>query len=668
MNMQFCAPPGFASPYGFPQGQGANMAYAEPQYPLHAAYPSLQQYNIYGYQPHRPPMMTDRGLCDGKTESKPRLSKEEVEKLEKVFQENPKPSSSIKAQLADSLGLERPRINVGCLSLVSVQIANLRYQNWFQNRRAKAKQERKQEEYEARRAAEKSASEPSSPDEDSYSGALDSLSEGSHKRTQPSSAAFPNVSSPSQITDTSHEDEEEEEDEDEDENDEVAEHGLNDASSVCMQSTVSTQADIADTYQSPISIEYSHADSTGLTHPQTSGVYTQTRSMSDFGLFTSLGHGPNAALDGRTMEMHHGPPSRVERSLSTESHGSQHYAGMHNTALSSSSTRTMFFSPISSGDACDMSENPFDSTASPDCHNDQGSHVVPQGMPTPTDSFRSPPPPANIASRRNIARPVALQAASLKSRSYNIPKTALDAPKRMDISAPVASIRRISSATGMGPGRIQKSSAGPRSPFFGRAEAILQYHNRSPVGSGTPTFSGAAPPTPMTPAVFDQRHVQEPAVISASPDNASFVLGMGVASNYMQEVKEENDLKTPPTTPGMMTEFGTNGFVGNAFSAGFNITTDQPLLTPYFHSEFPDLSIQPVPSYVETSDGGPPTPVYPTMMNSNLEQPTYTRNVIANTQYDWDANESVVSSRSSPGYPRSKQIQFTPNITPQDYH
>ncbi|TRX93734.1 hypothetical protein FHL15_005410 [Xylaria flabelliformis] len=651
MNMQFCTPPGFASPYGFPQGQGASMTYAEPQYPLHAAYPNLQY--MYGYQTHRPPMMADRGvLCDGKTESKPRLSKEEVEKLEKVFQENPKPSSSVKAQLADGLGLERPRIN-----------------NWFQNRRAKAKQERKQEEYEARRAAEKSASEPSSPDEDSYSGALDSLSEGSHKRTQPSSAAFPPVSSPSQTTNESHEDEDDEDDdENEDEIEEAAEHELNDASSACMQLSISTQADIVDTYQSPLSTEYSQPDPTGLTHAHNPGGYTQTRSMSDFGLFTSLGHDSNVTLDGpRTMDMHHSLPPRVERSMSIESHSSQHYAGMHHTALPSSSTRAMFFSPVSNGDACDMSENPFDSTASPDCHNDQGSHVVPQGMPTPTDSFRSPPPPANIASRRNIPRPAALQAASLRSRSYNIPKTALDGSKRMDMSSPVSSIRRISSSSGMGPGRIQKSTAGPRSPFFGRAEALLQYHSRSPVGSGTPTFSGAAPPTPMTPAVFDQRHVQEPTVISASPDNASFVMGMGVTSSYVQEIKEENDLKTPPTTPGIMTGFGTNGFVGNAFSAGFNITTDQPLLTPYFNSEFPDLSIQSVPSYVETSDG-PPTPVFPAMMNSNLEHSTYTRNVIANTQYDWDANESVVSSRSSPGYARSKQIQFTQNITPQDYH
>jgi hypothetical protein len=51
-------------------------------------------------------------LSDGKSDSKPRLSKDEVERLEKIFLENPKPSSSVKAQLADELGLERPRINV----------------------------------------------------------------------------------------------------------------------------------------------------------------------------------------------------------------------------------------------------------------------------------------------------------------------------------------------------------------------------------------------------------------------------------------------------------------------------------------------------------------------------------------------------------------------------
>jgi hypothetical protein len=172
----------------------------------------------------------------------------------------------------------------------------------------------------------------------------------------------------------------------------------------------------------------------------------------------------------------------------------------------------------------------------------------------------------------------------------------------------------------------------------------------------------------MTPALFDQTNAHEPAVISSSSDDGSFVLGVGVASNFMQELKEEHDLKTPPTTPGMMADFRTNGFVGNAFGSGFNITNDQPLLTPYLYPACPDLSMQHIPSYVQASDGLPSTPVYGTMVGSNLEHMSLTGNGMSNTQYDWDANESVVSSRSSPGHPRSKQIQFTPNITPQDYH
>jgi hypothetical protein len=173
----------------------------------------------------------------------------------------------------------------------------------------------------------------------------------------------------------------------------------------------------------------------------------------------------------------------------------------------------------------------------------------------------------------------------------------------------------------------------------------------------------------MTPAIFDQHNNHEPAVISASDDDGSYVLGAGMAPNFMQELKAEQDLKTPPTTPGaMMADFGTNGFVGNAFGSGFNMTADQPLLTPFFQTEFPDLSIHNVPSYVETRDGSPSTPVYAGMMGASLEHHSFAGNVMANTQYDWDANESVVSSRSSPGHPRSKQIQFTPNMTPQDYH
>lgn len=48
------------------------------------------------------------------TESKPRLSKEEVEILEAEFQKNHKPNSTTKKALAQSMRVDNARINVSC--------------------------------------------------------------------------------------------------------------------------------------------------------------------------------------------------------------------------------------------------------------------------------------------------------------------------------------------------------------------------------------------------------------------------------------------------------------------------------------------------------------------------------------------------------------------------
>jgi hypothetical protein len=73
--------------------------------------------------------------------SRPRLTKDQVDTLEAQFQAHPKPNSNIKRQLAVQTNLSLPRVA-----------------NWFQNRRAKAKQQRRQQEFERmqREAREKS--------------------------------------------------------------------------------------------------------------------------------------------------------------------------------------------------------------------------------------------------------------------------------------------------------------------------------------------------------------------------------------------------------------------------------------------------------------------------------------------------------------------------------
>jgi hypothetical protein len=70
----------------------------------------------YHHQQHRAALMGQGGLMAKPAEPKPRLAKEEVELLEREFAKNQKPSSTTKRELAEQMGVEVPRINVGFTS------------------------------------------------------------------------------------------------------------------------------------------------------------------------------------------------------------------------------------------------------------------------------------------------------------------------------------------------------------------------------------------------------------------------------------------------------------------------------------------------------------------------------------------------------------------------
>ncbi|KAJ5006986.1 Homeobox protein ceh-14 [Colletotrichum sp. SAR 10_99] len=105
----------YAAPAVYPHC-AANFYYSNPNFEHNEMYNHI---NMMGS--HMMP-----GVGGKATETKPRLAKDEVEKLESVFQANNKPNSSTKKQLAEQMGVDVARIN-----------------NWFQNRRAKAKQEKR---------------------------------------------------------------------------------------------------------------------------------------------------------------------------------------------------------------------------------------------------------------------------------------------------------------------------------------------------------------------------------------------------------------------------------------------------------------------------------------------------------------------------------------------
>ncbi|KAL3964201.1 hypothetical protein ACCO45_001205 [Purpureocillium lilacinum] len=101
-------------------------------------YPAYLAESMDTYQAHHNRHLVNHHQLSRTTESKPRLSKEEVEVLEAEFQKNHKPSSTTKKALAESMRVDNARIN-----------------NWFQNRRAREKKENNIREYEARQKLEK---------------------------------------------------------------------------------------------------------------------------------------------------------------------------------------------------------------------------------------------------------------------------------------------------------------------------------------------------------------------------------------------------------------------------------------------------------------------------------------------------------------------------------
>lgn len=488
---------------------------------------------------------------------------------------------------------------------------------------------------------------------------------------KPSSALFPDMTSAPVSTEALYDETELDEDDTADSND-------FDSPFAAVQSTTSPQDDNSTDFQSPLSLNFQQTEHTGFAYTLSTQNFNQTGSVHGYPPFDATHQAPTEQLDQNSFPaiVADGLPSPEEQTRSSDYHA-DHYLKMVDTGYPSSALPFFHNTPTLPGhqqletysEEGEMPEGGSEESV----ETDGSTYSAPRGSSIPDDRFKSPPPPSNIASRRNLQRPAALQTTALRSRSYNLgpgPKTSLDSPRRVDPASPATAMRRIASASGSMAGRIQKQIAGPRSPMFlsRNTEAYLQYHSRSPVGTIGSALSSTAPPTPMTPMVISQHGSHEPSVTSNCSDDEAFMLGTGMSASFMHDLKTAS-LKTPPGTPGLMNHFATNNFSTNPFSAGGDFGGDRPLLTPYFQTEFPDLSQSHVPSYVDLSDNSlPSTPLYPNMMNSAQDATAFTGPALGNTrEYDWDANESVTSSKSSPGQPRSRQIQFTQNMTPQDY-
>ncbi|TDZ61915.1 Homeobox-leucine zipper protein HAT1 [Colletotrichum trifolii] len=565
--------------------------------------------------------MLNQGMVHGHggktTETKPRLSKDEVDRLENEFQKNNKPTSSLKKTLAESMGVDVSRIN-----------------NWFQNRRAKAKHEKREQAKEAQQKSEQVA-EPTTGNSDTVKEYYASNDQDEDLR--PSFAPFPPAKATTSETRSARESPSAEEAE--------TTSTPNDASQKPCEN-VSEDA-------SPASIRLQH-DEADMNFFPSADAFFSTQPSCDYSSLTPEANNQAPCL---TLSIpNHYVPQLVESNNTSSLSPFHHFSGSAHVddCIASHLFPHGFAEPI----AVDMKQDHArldDASNALDQFSPESMSRSPPEIHTPDFPFRSPST-VDIASRRNIKRPA--QLLSTRSQSYNLsgPKSGVELSRRTEAVSPM---RRVTSATGHFPRGIQKaSSAGPRSPMYldrNQESMILQ------LASHAPSRGSVAPPTPNTPVVPTQQNIRETTVSSMSSDEDKM---FNMQANLMvPHYPMDPTMRTPPDTPGLMTNMSSSLLGG----FDYNIP-DEPLATPSFGGfEQCDLSLMSasVPSYV--TQGCASQPVTPGFASGNMGPAFFSSYGGGNTEYNW-SDASPASTRPSPEQSKARQFQFTTNMTPQDFH
>ncbi|CAK7266855.1 hypothetical protein SEPCBS119000_002243 [Sporothrix epigloea] len=606
---------------------------------------------------HRSMTEAQLALATKHMDPKPRLGKDEVQMLEDEFQKNPKPSSTRKREIADILKVDNPRIN-----------------NWFQNRRAKAKQM-------SRQAGEPATHDSVSPYTSSPSEQLDdttNVSEyfDSQNQSLPlraSSAAFPVADEPPlAVVYTPHDD-----------------------ALVAGQLSSSPSDPSNDACSSPASLVFS--SSTSASHelpfpPVMNGAYlANPHNIASYSSHASPQHMSSIGAD-LVPDVEYDPLMDPYISFAATS-----------DAISAENIMAQpgYFQPelLSTDNIAQLDKNAqglsayegpvFDETVS------HGASTA--GSPQSAISdlrFKSPPPPANIASRRNKGVPAMLNATALRSQSFG-PKTSTEMGGKRADSAPAQAIRRIASATGLVSNRVQKPGAptAPRSPLYYERtkEALLQslQHATTVPGGGPPTRSLSHSALPVSP---NEALTNGVAMISSSySDNEQYlaygnsaVISTGIAATGPHNTyfgANQTMLNTPPGTPGFGLSQGGNEFHQHVVDTQWGFfPQDEALLTPSLGSfgseEF--TMLQAAPCYIASSQ--PPTPVFQSfapnyfpvgLQGSGVGGVTGVPAAPGSSDFTFPG-ESYIFSGSfesiSPCLSKNKQFQFTQNVTPEDYN
>jgi hypothetical protein len=553
-------------------------------------------------------------------------------------------------------------------------------QNWFQNRRAKRKQEKKQEAYEAGQAQESLAySEPSSPD--NFFGS--SYFADSNLLPLQHAATFPLMSGPPPP---------------------MASYNpqYTDPSSASMESLHRTMAaaQAASQHQDFVGhFQEEHETMTNfggpLLHatnsddraqfPATNGLthFEENHGFSYDSTFPNAMYNASSQMTEPQQSPRANPTPTPFHNYSAPSGGDTN--GGH--TLASFPSQLL---PSQAHDGLPTQPQENDDNQSPE--EDNGSTLAigfkyevaesepSNSPPAPTIPFKSPPPPMDIASRRKKAvKPAALIADTLRGRPSLGPRTVSHAegfrrPSDSPISSPM---RRIVSAGGnrsVVSGRVGKSGieSAQRSPIningFADPRAFMEhnYHTtRHPpsLTAGSSLNSSLAPPTPMSPREREMTLVKRDGTrLSTSPveNGMNFVFNTGCFTSV-----EDQNLASPPETPQAQMVIHP---LGHCFPnpVDYFEVSDEPLYTPAQDS-FPVELQMPQPSYL-SSLSQPVTPAFG-QFNPNFlfgsespqfknDSPQYTLST-QNSEYSFPESHYPGGMISTSPMTKQKTFQFS---------
>lgn len=489
--------------------------------------------------------------------SRPRLTKEQVETLEAQFQAHPKPSSNVKRQLAAQTNLSLPRVA-----------------NWFQNRRAKAKQQKRQQEFERMQKAKAEAEEAARTKTDGAASTADSNQgdktpkEETQEMKDTKQTPEPNTSEPKKTPAPSRA-----------KHQKTRSESAREATFASLQRALNAAVAARDQYSVEVKQEHSDENSLRSVSPTTLPASSGPNDPNDTESTHSALNTPFSGWESSQEFVYTGlstsyPSTGVSQGeewtsqLSTSAETMPAHRASIDTGSSYGTIHYAVKPELSRRESSDELATTLQGFGIDPTHSPHGLSQV-NGQPA---SWKDAGKELDLAARRKRPRPAAI--GTSRSSSMLAGPSTMSPSTRLPNGGAGHGVRQSKSAQSLSSryAGVRKASAAQRSPFnlstFAEAGSLNSKAEMSSMLQPTVT-NGLAPPTPLTPE--DLHHL-----LPATPSDGGYCLSAQPTSQLFPTSQPmQINIASPPATPlavNMMPSYSYHG-VAPPMSAPAHYTT-----------------------------------------------------------------------------------------------